>query len=69
MEQIIAYNTTDTICALSTPAGRGGIAVVRVSGPDAIDITNSIWKGKTLLQAKSHTTHLGTVLDLSLIHI
>ncbi|MFG6385034.1 MAG: tRNA uridine-5-carboxymethylaminomethyl(34) synthesis GTPase MnmE [Muribaculaceae bacterium] len=66
MEQIIAYNTTDTICALSTPAGRGGIAVVRVSGPDAIDITNSIWKGKTLLQAKSHTTHLGTVLDTEL---
>lgn len=66
MEQIIADNTTDTICALSTPAGRGGIAVVRVSGPGAIDITDSIWNGKSLQQAQSHTTHLGTVLDTEL---
>ncbi len=51
----------DTICAVSTPPGVGGIAVVRISGPDAVSIADSLWKGKSLAQAKSHTAHLGTV--------
>ncbi|MDE6334630.1 MAG: tRNA uridine-5-carboxymethylaminomethyl(34) synthesis GTPase MnmE, partial [Muribaculaceae bacterium] len=55
MEQI------STICAISTPPGRGGIAVARVSGPRAIYIADSIWRGKPLAKAQSHTAHLGTV--------
>lgn len=55
MEQI------STICAISTPPGRGGIAVARVSGPQAIDIVQSIWRGKPLAKTDSHTAHLGTV--------
>ena len=55
--------TNDTICAISTPHGSGGIAVARVSGPNAIQITDKIWKGKTLATVASHTAHLGEVLD------
>ncbi len=57
-------HTDDTICAVSTPAGVGGIAVIRVSGPDAINIVNSIWQGKDLTQCQSHTAHLGHVTDI-----
>lgn len=57
--------TNDTICAISTPPGTGGIAVCRLSGPDAIAIADSVWKGKPLAAAESHTAHLGTVLDHS----
>ena len=53
----------ETICAISTPAGVGGIAVARVSGCDAIDIVNKVWRGKSLIEAESHTAHLGTVID------
>ena len=54
---------TDTICAISTPPGIGGIAVARVSGPESIRITQSLWKGVDLSQVKSHTAHLGNILD------
>ena len=54
---------TDTICAISTPPGIGGIAVARVSGPEYIKITQSLWKGVDLTQVKSHTAHLGNILD------
>lgn len=57
--------TNDTICAISTPPGIGGIAVCRLSGPDAIAIADSVWKGKPLAGVASHTAHLGTVLDHS----
>ena len=55
--------TNDTICAISTPAGIGGIAVARVSGSNAIEIVDKIWKGKSLAEATSHTAHLGTIID------
>lgn len=51
------------ICAVSTPPGRGGIAVIRVSGPDAISIVDKIWEGKPLSNVDSHTAHLGNVKD------
>lgn len=52
-----------TVCAVSTPAGCGGIAVVRLSGPDAIAIAGRVWKGKALSECASHTAHLGQVAD------
>ena len=55
--------TDDTICAISTPAGVGGIAVARVSGKDAVTLVDKIWKGKSLTKADSHTAHLGTIVD------
>lgn len=54
----------DTIAALSTAAGVGAIAVVRLSGPEALSIADSIFSGKTKLAASaSHTAHYGTVSD------
>ncbi|MDE6271116.1 MAG: tRNA uridine-5-carboxymethylaminomethyl(34) synthesis GTPase MnmE, partial [Muribaculaceae bacterium] len=54
----------DTICAISTPPGVGGIAVARVSGPEAIIICEKIWKAhKRLLDAPSHTCRVGAVTD------
>ena len=46
---------SDTICALSTASG-GAIAVIRVSGPNAVDITNSILT-KDISKAKGYTLH------------
>lgn len=60
---MITIDNNDTICAISTPAGVGGIAVARVSGQQAIAITDKIWKGKPLKQANSHTAHLGSIID------
>ena len=53
----------DTICAISTPQGMGGIAVVRVSGSRAFEIVQSRWQGKDLSQCDSHTVHLGRIID------
>ena len=53
-----------TICALSTPYGRGGIAVVRVSGSKALEITSKIFMSKKPLgQAASHTVTFGRIVD------
>lgn len=52
-----------TICAISTPAGVGGIAVARISGPEAIKVCQRLWHGKDLAEAVSHTAHLGTIYD------
>lgn len=53
----------DTIIALATPPGVGAIAVIRLSGPEAIRITNSVFYGKNLENQPSHTIHLGTIRD------
>ena len=53
--------SNDTICALATPPG-GAIAIVRVSGPNAIAITDSIFLG-SLADAKGYTLHFGQVVD------
>ncbi|MDE6556204.1 MAG: tRNA uridine-5-carboxymethylaminomethyl(34) synthesis GTPase MnmE, partial [Duncaniella sp.] len=52
-----------TICAISTPPGRGGIAIIRVSGPEAFSTVEKIWKGRKLSDAPSHTAHLGYIID------
>ncbi|MCH5226676.1 MAG: tRNA uridine-5-carboxymethylaminomethyl(34) synthesis GTPase MnmE [Muribaculaceae bacterium] len=64
MEPVSHYPTDDTIAAISTPPGVGGIAVVRVSGPKAFQVVNDAWKGTDLLKAKSHTVHLGKYYTL-----
>ncbi len=57
---------TDTIIALATPSGIGSIAVIRLSGNEAISIGSKFFKsvsGKELVQQKSHTVHLGHIVD------
>jgi tRNA modification GTPase len=53
----------DTIVALATPSGTGAIALIRLSGPDAISIINQVFKGKDLEKQASHTVHFGTIRD------
>jgi tRNA modification GTPase len=53
----------DTIVALATPNGIGAIGVIRLSGPKAIIIINSVFKGKNLEQQNTHTIHFGTIRD------
>lgn len=59
--------TNDTIVALATPSGAGAIAVIRVSGKDAIAITDACFKSvkaqKSLSDQKTHTLHLGHIVD------
>ena len=51
----------DTIVAISTAPGLGAIAVIRLSGEDAIKITDEIFKGRKLADAASHTLHFGVI--------
>lgn len=53
----------DTIVALATPQGIGAIGVIRLSGKQAINIANAVFKGKDLTQQDSHTIHFGTIRD------
>lgn len=56
----------DTIVALATPSGAGAIAVVRISGKEAIAIADSVFesvRAKDLKKQKSHTLHLGHIVD------
>ncbi|MFC5190786.1 tRNA uridine-5-carboxymethylaminomethyl(34) synthesis GTPase MnmE [Algoriphagus aquatilis] len=53
----------DTIIALATPQGVGAIAVIRLSGKDAIRVTNEVFFGKNLENQPSHTIHFGTIRD------
>ncbi|GJL62812.1 MAG: tRNA modification GTPase MnmE [Nitrospirales bacterium] len=54
----------DTICAVATPIGEGGIGIVRVSGPDALAVTSNILflrRGKSLETVRSHQLYLADV--------
>ncbi|MDX8363544.1 tRNA uridine-5-carboxymethylaminomethyl(34) synthesis GTPase MnmE [Cytobacillus sp. IB215665] len=56
----------DTITAISTPMGEGAIAIVRLSGAEALSIADSIFKGpsdKKLIEVPSHTIHYGHIVD------
>ncbi|OCB78879.1 tRNA uridine-5-carboxymethylaminomethyl(34) synthesis GTPase MnmE [Flavobacterium crassostreae] len=55
-----------TIVALATASGAGAIAIIRISGPEAIAISDSVFrsiKNKRLLQQKTHTLHLGHIVE------
>ncbi len=58
-------DSTTTIAAIATPRGRGGLSVIRVSGPAAFEICDKIWKGKRLSEAESHTAHFGRIVNLA----
>ena len=56
----------DTICAVSTPSGEGGIGIIRVSGRDAVDIAARIFRpkgGADIRSAESHRIHYGHIVD------
>ncbi len=54
----------ETIAAISTPAGEGAIALVRISGADAIELADRIFRGKeTPSRFESHVQHFGEIVD------
>lgn len=53
----------NTIAAIATPLGVGAIAIIRVSGIDAISIVNKIFKGKDLNKVESHTINYGHIIE------
>ncbi len=62
----------DTICALSTPPGTGAIAVIRVSGKDALSICGKIFRKKNskpadLFKFKTHTVHYGEIIHNNIV--
>ncbi|HLS52349.1 MAG TPA: tRNA uridine-5-carboxymethylaminomethyl(34) synthesis GTPase MnmE, partial [Tissierellaceae bacterium] len=65
-ENIIEVNKVETIAAISTAMGEAGIGIVRLSGSDAINIGNKVFKGvkgKKLTEAKNRTLSYGHIVD------
>ena len=53
----------DTIAAISTTLGVGAISIIRVSGNESISIVNNIFKGKDLMDVRTHTINYGYIVD------
>ncbi len=63
---MLLFSQQDTITALATPPGIGAIAVIRLSGENAIQIADSVFKSKKslkLTESKSHTIHFGNIVE------
>ena len=59
-------NATDTICAIATPPGEGGIGIIRVSGEKAVEIASKVFfglHGRTVCDFPTHTLHVGELRD------
>jgi len=56
-------NQKQPIAAIATPVGEGGIAVIRVSGKNAIAKVNEAFEGQNLTDQQSHTVHFGKIVD------
>ena len=62
---MLKVNIDDTIAAISTATGNGGIGIVRLSGSDALSVADKVFvspKGKILSNQKSHTIHFGNII-------
>lgn len=59
----MANSEFDTITAISTPVGEGGISIIRVSGEEAIPVVKKLFKGKDLAKVTSHTINYGHIID------
>jgi tRNA modification GTPase len=58
-----AVNANDTICAISTAPGVGGIAVIRISGPMALTVADAVWRGKPITEQAANTVRFGRIID------
>lgn len=59
----MANSETDTIAAISTPVGEGGISIIRISGDDAVKVAQRVYQGKDLSKVASHTINYGHIVD------
>ena len=53
----------DTIAAISTPPGEGGISIIRLSGEEVFDVACKLFKGADLTKVGTHTIHYGHIID------
>lgn len=53
----------ETIAAIATPMGEGGISIIRVSGDQAVEVVNHLFKGRDLTKVASHTINYGHIVD------
>jgi tRNA modification GTPase len=60
---MLRNNLSDTIIALATPPGKGAIAIIRLSGKDAISIADRFFFGRNLTKVEGHTIHYGKIKD------
>ncbi len=60
---MVANTDNDTIAAISTPVGEGGISIIRISGDDAIPVAQKIYRGKDLSKVQTNTINYGHVID------
>jgi len=60
--QTYGYRAQATIAAIATPPGEGGVAIVRISGPEALVVAGRLFSGPVHAY-KSHTAHVGKVID------
>ncbi len=56
------YEPRQTIAAIATPPGSGGVAIIRISGNDALDAASKIFSGP-IHTYKTHTAHYGKIID------
>src|SRR6187551_3754260 len=54
------YQPGETIAAIATPLGEGGVAIIRISGNQALDVAARVFSGP-VYQYRSHTAHFGQV--------
>ncbi|MCH9614671.1 MAG: tRNA modification GTPase MnmE [Chlamydiia bacterium] len=57
------YERGQTIAAIATPPGEGGVAIIRISGDNALDVADRIFSGPVKKFA-THTVHFGQILDI-----
>lgn len=58
----ISHTHTDNICAISSPVGIGGVALIRVSGVKSLQIVDKVFS-KNIIEAKGYTAHFGSIID------
>ena len=55
---------TDTICSIVTGIGPAAVSIIKISGDEAVEIANKLWKGnKTLFEQESHKAKIGKIFD------
>lgn len=59
----MAQTEFDTIAAISTPIGEGGISIIRISGEQALEVASRVYHGRNLNQVASHTINYGRIID------
>lgn len=62
------YQPGETIAAVATPPGEGGVAIIRISGKNALDVAQKIFSGP-VHSYKTHTLHFGQIVDSNGAHV